>query len=1059
MLIVHGVWAGGSVRLWAESARLWPLRAAASDSAHPFAAAADELARLLPAASPEPLRVLLPSLDSMPEPSPRLAHAVGHESEESGFGLRAFEVAALRLPADRVEDVLERLAAREAGEGLVPGESVEWFAATVRFARHLRAQERFVPMLLQDSNGALRASWSPWLADEQASSRAVALARAMPPAARCAEAEQHLGAWGVLEALLGSLTDAACRRTLVRESMAETLDGTDRGDPQAAWLDGLLGESSAVAVAVTVRAEVVRRVRTWVGALDERGTVGEWRLCLRLEEPMESSLLDDMRAPPESVEWRLGFALRSAEDERISIEAEDVWLLPTESVTVEGRRVDGVRELLLGELGRASRLYRPIERALEDSEPVELRLTTSQAYQFLREVAPILREQGFGVVAPDWWESPAMRLGARMRLTGGQPRNGDRASPSPAGPAALGLGALVHYEWEISVGDRTLSLHEFERLARERSPLLRVGGRWVEVRPEDVEAAIRFIRENPGGETSLGDALRLAYASDTRRTGLNIVGLEAEGWLGALLGGESERRTLPTLTTPETFHGVLRPYQQRGLAWLSFMESHGFGICLADDMGLGKTIQLLALLAHEREVSRPKEERGEAAETPASPEAAEPIGPTLLVVPMSVVGNWVREARRFCPSLRVLLHHGLDRLTGAALHEKALASDVVVTTYALAHRDREQLECIGWRRVVLDEAQYVKNPQSKQAQAVRAFESPRRAALTGTPVENRLSELWSIMDFLNPGYLGGASSFRRQFGVPIERYHDHARGEKLRSLIRPFVLRRLKTDPSIIADLPDKLESREFSHLTREQAEMYRECVARMMGEVERAEGIHRRGLVLAALVKLKQICNHPAQALKDHDFAGAAPPDPSRSGKCVRLLEMLDETLAAGDRSLVFTQFRQMGHLLALMLRHELDRDVLFLHGGTTQKQREAMIEQFHEPGGRHPIMILSLKAGGVGLNLTAATHVFHFDRWWNPAVEQQATDRAFRIGQTRTVQVHKFVVRGTLEERIDEMIEAKTELAERIVGSGERWLTELSTDDLRGILTLRDEAVGVDE
>ncbi len=1019
----------------------------------------ESLRSAVPAASPEPLRILLPTLDGLPEPSPRLAHAVGHESEESGYTLRAFEVASLSLPPDRVEDELECLAEREAGAGLAPGESVEWFASAVRFARHLRAQERFVPMLLQEADGALRAAWSPWLADEQTSARAVALARAMPPSARCAEGEQHLGAWGVLEALLGSLTDAACRRALVRESMAETLEGIDRADPQAAWLDGLLGDAHAVPLGAAARPDAVRRVRSWIGALDEHGTVGEWRLCLRLEEPMESSLLDDMRAPPESVEWALRFALRSAEDERISIEAEDVWLLPTESVTVEGRRVDGVRELLLGELGRASRLYRPIERALEESEPAELRLTTSQAYQFLREVAPILREQGFGVVAPDWWESPAMRLGARMRLTGGEPRDGDRASPSPAGLAALGLGALVRYEWEISVGDRTLSLHEFERLARERSPLLRVGGRWVEVRPEDVEAAIRFIRENPGGETSLGDALRLAYASDARRTGLNIVGLEADGWIGAVLGGENERRTLPALTTPETFHGVLRPYQQRGLAWLAFMESHGFGVCLADDMGLGKTIQLLALLAHEREGRTAEAQPGEGAGAAGPPGPPAPVGPTLLVVPMSVVGNWVREARRFCPSLRVLLHHGLDRLSGAALHEKALASDVVVTTYALAHRDREQLECIAWHRVVLDEAQYVKNPQSKQAQAVRAFEAPRRAALTGTPVENRLSELWSIMDFLNPGYLGGASSFRRQFGVPIERYHDHARGEKLRSLIRPFVLRRLKTDPSIIADLPDKLESREFSHLTREQAEMYRECVARMMGEVERSEGIHRRGLVLAALVKLKQICNHPAQALKDHDFAGATPPDPSRSGKCVRLLEMLDETLAAGDRSLVFTQFRQMGHLLALMLRHELDRDVLFLHGGTTQKQREAMIEQFHERDGRHPIMILSLKAGGVGLNLTAATHVFHFDRWWNPAVEQQATDRAFRIGQTRTVQVHKFVVRGTLEERIDEMIEAKTELAERIVGSGERWLTELSTDDLRGILTLRDEAVGIED
>ena len=421
---------------------------------------------------------------------------------------------------------------------------------------------------------------------------------------------------------------------------------------------------------------------------------------------------------------------------------------------------------------------------------------------------------------------------------------------------------------------------------------------------------------------------------------------------------------------------------------------------------------------------------------------------------MSVVGNWMHETRRFCPTLRVLVHHGVDRPTDDAFVERAADADLVITTYALAHRDRETIERVAWHRVVLDEAQYIKNPAAKQTQAVRAISADRRIALTGTPVENRLSELWSIMDFLNPGYLGGPSAFRTRFAVPVERYRDARRAEQLRGLVRPFILRRLKTDPTVVSDLPDKIESREFCHLTTEQATLYEQCVKRMLAEVERSEGIQRRGLVLATLIKLKQICNHPSQMLKD--LADGAPPSLGRSGKCIRLIEMLGEVLAEGDRALVFTQFRQMGSILVQLLQRELGRDVLFLHGGTPQRQRTSMVESFQSPGSAHPVLVVSLKAGGVGLNLTAATHVFHFDRWWNPAVENQATDRAYRIGQTRTVQVHKFVVRGTLEERIDEMIEKKTELAEKIIGSGERWLTDLSTDDLRDILTLRRDAVG---
>jgi SNF2 family DNA or RNA helicase len=409
--------------------------------------------------------------------------------------------------------------------------------------------------------------------------------------------------------------------------------------------------------------------------------------------------------------------------------------------------------------------------------------------------------------------------------------------------------------------------------------------------------------------------------------------------------------------------------------------------------------------------------------------------------------------------------------------------DVVVSTYALVTRDKDLLNEVEWRRVVLDEAQHIKNPPTKQTAAIRALRTKFRVALTGTPVENRLSELWSIMEFCCPGYLGTQNDFRKRFALPVERHRDKRQAERLRMLVRPFILRRLKTDPKVISDLPPLVETRQQIPLTPEQASLYEQVVNDMLKRVDQAEGIRRRGLVLSALVKLKQICNHPAHFLREgmpsnapvaeaseEDMAeGAQAAEPpvkkivvpanvvratrlsARSGKSLRVMEMLEELTAAGDRALIFTQYRQMGHLLVQMIRQELDIEALFLHGGTPQAKRDQLVQKFQSEDPTCPLFVLSLKAGGVGLNLTAANHVFHYDRWWNPAVENQATDRAFRIGQMRTVNVHKMITIGTLEERIDQMIEQKTELASQIIGSGEQWLTELNTSQLRDLLSLR--------
>ncbi|QQS08833.1 MAG: DEAD/DEAH box helicase [Phycisphaerales bacterium] len=1056
LYVLHAAWHDASLVLWAEhSGAPHPAQSATETVAvHPHAI--DPLpairARSSWARSHEPealqLEVRLPALSGTVLPSARLALALGHSTthEAATLVLASATVPARVAPPGHTLSFLSEIlddSSSESGPRLVLADSLRFFASLADFARSLLAQQRFVPMLMQSASGELSGCWAPWLSDQANAARTAALLAAMPASARAAVDATNHQPWPIVDAFLREVINAECRRALMREDFEDAIRERNAAhDPHVAWLSGLLATNDDIPVLPQHRPDLAKRVRHWIGLLEDRGEGSAWRLCFKLAEPF---MLDPTEETTDA-EWQLTFHLESVDRPGLVIDADDVWILPGDSAVVHGVRVENPQELLLAELGRAVRLYPRLERALDEPKPTRMGLTTKQAYEFLREIKPILVEQGFSVKAPDWWDSPSARLGARLRLESSETdpfgASGGGGLTNAANPQ-LGLGALVKYRWDIAVGDTALTLHEFEQLAAKKTPLVRINGRWVEIRPEDLAAAMRFIRENPGGEMSVLEAMRLAYATDVKQSGIPIVGMEATGWLEGFLASDLQSRKLEAIDTPDTFHGTLRPYQARGVSWMYYMERLGFGLCLADDMGLGKTIQLLALLALERE---------RAADATAN--VAKP-GPTLLLVPMSVVGNWVHETRRFCPELRVLVHHGTGRFQGESLAIAAGEADLVITTYALANRDRAHLSTIPWHRVVLDEAQYIKNPTAKQTQAVRELQSPRRVALTGTPVENRLTELWSIMDFLNPGYLGTSGNFRQRFGVAVERFHDKVRSEQLRSLIRPFVLRRLKTDPNVVADLPDKVESREFGHLTAEQASLYESCVSRMLAEVEAAEGIQRRGLVLATLIKLKQICNHPSLVLKDHDPESPNPPDSQRSGKCIRLIEMLDEVVAEGDKSLIFTQFREMGHILAALLRHQFGRDVLFLHGGTTQAQRQNIIDTFQNDPNSSPFLILSLKAGGVGLNLTAATHVFHFDRWWNPAVENQATDRAYRIGQTRTVQVHKFVVQGTLEERIDQMIESKTALAEQIIGSGEQWLTELDSSQLRDLLTLRRDAI----
>ncbi len=638
-----------------------------------------------------------------------------------------------------------------------------------------------------------------------------------------------------------------------------------------------------------------------------------------------------------------------------------------------------------------------------------------------------LSQAGFGLLLPGWWT----RKGTKTHLKAQAKVKGKKLQIG----SGLTLEKIVSFDWEIALGDRVLTVKELQALAKLKAPLVKIRGQWVEVNDAEIRAALEFWKKNPHGEASLRDVIKLAVGASEKAEGLDFEGLNASGWIGELISHLKEKAGFEELPAPNGFSGTLRPYQFRGYSWLAFLRQWGIGACLADDMGLGKTIQTLALIQHDLE----------------QVEGLEAPKPVLLVCPTSVINNWKKEASRFTPKLSVMVHHGISRKKEEEFKKEAMNHAIVISSYGLLQRDAKFLQGVPWAGVVLDESQNIKNPETKQAKAARALKADYRIALTGTPVENNVGDLWSIMEFLNPGFLGSQASFKRNFFIPIQAERDQEAARRLKEITGPFILRRLKTDSSIISDLPEKMEMKTYCTLTKEQASLYAAVLEDIEEAMEEAEeGIQRRGIVLSALSRLKQVCNHPAQFLKDNSGI------PGRSGKLAMLTEMMDVVLENEEKALVFTQFAEMGRMLKEHLQASFGCEVLFLHGGVPRKQRDRMIERFQEGKEYLPIFVLSLKAGGTGLNLTGANHVFHFDRWWNPAVENQATDRAFRIGQTKNVEVHKFICAGTLEEKIDEIIERKVQVAENVVGTGEAWLTELSNEELKDVFALREEAVG---
>lgn len=910
----------------------------------------------------------------------------------SKVGLRQAKVPGLLLTPVASLTWLIDLQERFDQTGLQPGPSLRAFSVAAKLLLERLSRGRFFPALWREA-GVLTSGWSLAAPEPAEAERLQQLYATLPEICRApVPPDRDVARFQPLPAALlidrffrAAASGLAASLLTVAPPVLQPVNAAGH------WLQALRGEEDLPAGLRDAEA-LEAAVGAWSAPVSQTQSQATLRTGLRLHPPAEGQR-----------RWTLELILQTQSDPPETLSAESAWANLGHELLVGAQRFIGAEQRLLQDLPALVRLCPLLQPLLTQGAPSGLDLTEADVVQFLQEGAAALQEAGFPVMLPAGLVRGG-RIATQAHLQGN-------------GSAGFGLSQLVKVDWALALGGQSISLEELARLARQKRSLVQLGDRWIEVDPAAITAALR--RLEPYQEAiPLGEALRLAPDLDD---------LSADGWVADLLERLRQPAAIEAVPAPTGLHGQLRPYQQRGLDWLAFLRRFGLGACLADDMGLGKTIQLIALLLHERETNQTQR-------------------PTLLVAPVSLIGNWRREVARFAPCLRLLVHHGQNRLDAERFAAEAQAHDLVLTTYSLLPRDEELLATVPWAGIVVDEAQNIKNPTTLQAQAIRRLTADYRIAMTGTPVENHLGDLWSLFSFLNPGLLGSAEEFRRRYATPIERYRDPEATARLRQQVGPLILRRLKSDPGIVADLPEKLENRVVTNLSLEQAALYEAVVQETLEKVTAVEGIQRHGAILAGLTRLKQICNHPAAVTPD-----ATGSLHGRSGKLDRLVEMLEEVVAEGDRALLFTQFPRFGERIAAYLAQRLGCTVLTLDGSTPAPERERRIARFQ--AGEAPLFLLSLKAGGVGLNLTAANHVFHIDRWWNPAVEEQATDRAHRIGQQRTVIVHKLVTAGTLEERIDTLLAQKRQLAADVIGSGEDWLGHLSTEQLRDLIRLERE------
>lgn len=670
--------------------------------------------------------------------------------------------------------------------------------------------------------------------------------------------------------------------------------------------------------------------------------------------------------------------------------------------TVFSSSTEVVRTDVSRQIAVAGEYMPPLRDVLNGKGKRAATIRSDEMANFMEHTSSILNHLGIRVIIPKALKELVV------------PRLALRASAKTQITSYLSIDQLLDFSWEIAVGDTTISKSEFLKLVKSAEGIVSFKNQYLLLTPDEMKGILDKLNK-PLPRPSSMEVLRSAFTGE-----MNGVMFNPDDAIKKVL---DDITNVKEIDVPPTLNGTLRPYQERGFRWLYSNTTKGFGSCIADDMGLGKTIQVIALILKLREDRKLS-------------------GPVLVICPTTLIGNWHKECERFAPSLSVSVYHGTER------HFDTEDVDVVVTSYGVLRRDVGLFTEREWDLVVIDEAQNIKNHETDQTRAVKSLKAKSCVAMSGTPVENRLAELWSVFDFTNRGYLEEMGAFQKAYTNPIEKYRDRERIEKLRLATGPFILRRLKSDRTIITDLPDKVISDEYCYLTKEQASLYERVVDTVMKEIEESEGIERRGMIFKLITALKQICNHPVH------YSKKGKPAKELSGKAERCVEILERIVAAREKVLIFTQYVEMGKLLVEILKHEIKEKPLFLYGGLPRTKRDKMVEEF-QTNDSHKIMLLSLKAGGTGLNLTSATNVIHYDLWWNSAVETQATDRTYRIGQTKNVMVHRLITLGTFEEKIDEMMRAKRELAELTVATGEKWITELSNKELKEIFNLVPEAL----
>jgi SNF2 family DNA or RNA helicase len=971
--------------------------------------------------------ITLPSQTVKKVTYPLLSGQDSRELKPTSLSLHPWQVQGIRLDAFATGEFFKNVSLGLDKKSLF-GNDLQFFSHLYRWSLDLIVRRKFL-LGIQVTPSKNQACWYPLIDSTLDQTRLAKFSQLIPPVCLSYELlSQEKNDPDLLllaQKIILSFLQAMVNAQIITKSPALNLS---EETPLQIWLEGLTNPKILITGENNQVQKIVSALHNWqlpiqdylVSPGNQQLGKHQFRVCFVLEPPNQEEILSG------NTNWRLNYVLQALDNASFWVNSDTIWQQQNEQLIWKNRVIEQPQETLLKGLGLASRLYAPIAASLEESQPNYCILDSIQVYEFIKASAWQLQDNGLGVIVP-----PSLASGGETKRLGLQiegkvtPKKGER----------LSLNSLVQYNLQLIIGDRVISEKDFKQLLDQRSPLVEINGEWITLQPADVRAAQSILnKSNEPLSLSVEDALRISIGENQILAKLPVVNFEASGVLQEFIQNITDNQAIQPIDNPAGFKGTLRPYQARGVGWLAFLEKWGLGSCLADDMGLGKTPQLLAFMLHLRSESMLSK-------------------PVLIACPTSVINNWEHEIKKFAPSLSIHIHHGDKRSKGTDFAKTIQDKNLILTSYALLYRDSKTLERIDWQGIVLDEAQNIKNPQSKQSQAVRQLKTGFRIALTGTPVENRLSELWAILDFLNPNFLGTQAFFQKRFATPIEKFGDRQSLQVLRSLVRPFILRRLKTDTSIIQDLPEKQEMTVFCGLSLEQANLYEALVEQSLAKIEDSTGIQRQGLVLGLLVKLKQICNHPSQYLKEKLLENAA-----LSGKLLRLQEMLEEVIDQEDRALIFTQFAEWGHLLKPCLNKHFNQEVLFLHGGTSRQARQVMIDRFQNDPDAPKIFILSLKAGGTGLNLTRANHVFHIDRWWNPAVENQATDRAFRIGQKRNVQVHKFVCTGTLEEKINDMIESKKQLADQTVDAGENWLTELDTDQLRNLLLLDRNAI-IDE